>query len=220
MAETGAPSLQSMAYERIADLYDAYVTADFDIPFFVQAAGQTAGPVLELMSGTGRVSVSLAEAGVRLTCVDNSPAMLAVLRQKLAARDLHAAVHCMDVRELALPGRYELIVIPFNAFCELVSPADQRAALACIRGCLAGGGRFICTLHNGPVRLKQLDGQLHLAGRYRLAASEETLLGYFMHRQAPEPGTVEGVNLYELYDAAGVMRAKRLFEVHYCLHSY
>jgi len=47
---------QSIDYDRVADLYDDYVRVGFDVPFFLNAARQAAGGVLELMSGTGRVS--------------------------------------------------------------------------------------------------------------------------------------------------------------------
>jgi SAM-dependent methyltransferase len=219
MTETGVGVLEPLAYDRIADLYDTYVNTDYDIPFFLAAAGQAAGPVLELMSGTGRVSVPLAEAGVDLTCVDASAEMLAVLRRKLDQRGLQAAVHCMDVRALALPQKYNLIFVPFQAFMELILPEDQRSALTRIRACLADDGRFICTLHNRAPRLNEIDGQLHLVGKYPLAERGETLLLWVL-QQEPDPWVVEGMLLYEQYGTDGIMRAKRLFEMRYYLHSY
>jgi 2-polyprenyl-3-methyl-5-hydroxy-6-metoxy-1,4-benzoquinol methylase len=59
----------------IADLYDVYVTTTVDVPFFLEELKTTSGPVLELMAGTGRLSLPLAEAGARLTCVDISGLM-------------------------------------------------------------------------------------------------------------------------------------------------
>ena len=71
--------MPAMDYSRVAELYDAYVTTDFDVAFFLTEA-HGAKHVLELMSGTGRLSLPLIRAGARLTCVDNSPEMLAILR--------------------------------------------------------------------------------------------------------------------------------------------
>jgi hypothetical protein len=51
-------------YDYIADLYDIYVPVTFDIDFFVRETKKSSGEVLELMSGTGRVSIPLLEAGV------------------------------------------------------------------------------------------------------------------------------------------------------------
>jgi hypothetical protein len=49
-------------YERIADLYDAFVTTDVDIPFFLEEARKAGGPILELMAGTGRLTIPLAQS--------------------------------------------------------------------------------------------------------------------------------------------------------------
>lgn len=80
------------------------------------------GEVLELMAGTGRVSLLLVRAGVHLTCVDNAPELLARFRQKLAQEQLWAQVHEMDVRHLAVDKQFYLILPPFHSFSELVSP--------------------------------------------------------------------------------------------------
>ncbi|MEW5757329.1 MAG: hypothetical protein AB1810_13605 [Pseudomonadota bacterium] len=60
---------QGIDYDSVADVYDLYVTADYDIPFFVQKALNAKGPVLELTAGTGRLSIALETAvadGVRV----------------------------------------------------------------------------------------------------------------------------------------------------------
>jgi ubiquinone/menaquinone biosynthesis C-methylase UbiE len=67
-------------YDCVADIYDLYVTSDLDIGFYLEEATKVQGKVLELMCGTGRVSISLLEAGVDLTCVDASKGMLARLQ--------------------------------------------------------------------------------------------------------------------------------------------
>ncbi len=59
-------------YGPVANLYDIYVPATFDFDFFINETTKSKGEVLELMSGTGRVSIPLLEAGVKLTCVDLS----------------------------------------------------------------------------------------------------------------------------------------------------
>ena len=76
-----------MDYSQVAHWYDIYVNTELDVPFFVNEA-QKSDRVLKLTPGTGRLSIPLLEAGVSLTCVDNSPEMLAILRQKLAAKEL------------------------------------------------------------------------------------------------------------------------------------
>jgi hypothetical protein len=46
-------------YDSVAEIYDLYVTAEHDVPFFLSESVNVDGPVLELTSGTGRVSLSL-----------------------------------------------------------------------------------------------------------------------------------------------------------------
>ncbi len=84
-------------YDSVAEIYDLYVTADYDIPFFLHEATNVEGPVLELTAGTGRLSLALIQAGVQLTCVDGSRGMLDVLLRKLRDRGLSAEVLCADV---------------------------------------------------------------------------------------------------------------------------
>ncbi len=120
---------ESIEWDRVAPFYDTYVQATFDIPFFLQETTKSSGQVLELMAGTGRVSLPLVRAGVQLTCVDNAPEMLARLRQKLVQEQLSAQVYEMDVRRLALDKQFDLILLPFHSFSELVSAIDRKQAL-------------------------------------------------------------------------------------------
>jgi SAM-dependent methyltransferase len=202
----------------VADLYDDYVTATADIPFFVEEARVVAGPVLELMAGTGRISLPLAEAGVDLTCVDLSGPMLARLRAKLAAKGLNAAVCEMDVASLDLAERrFPLILLPFQSFAELLDPEEQRAALGRIAMHLADGGRFICTLHNPRVRRRTIDGQLRLLGTVPLSRRTGTLLLWSVQQPDADDAIVRAGQIYEVYDEDGRMEEKRWLDVRFRL---
>lgn len=201
----------------VADLYDAYVTSTADIPFFVDEARRTYGPVLELMSGTGRVSLPLARIGVDLTCVDLSAPMLRRLSAKLAGEGLTATLVEANVAALQLPSReYTLALLPFQSFGELVHPADQRAALAAIAAHLLPGGRFICTLHNPNVQVGGVDGHLRLLGTYPLEKNGTLALWSVQQRDA-DPAVVRARQFYELYDGEGRMTAKRMLDVRFRL---
>lgn len=201
---------QPIDYDRVADLYDTYVKATFDVHFFIEEARRAGGEVLELMAGTGRLTIPLLEAGVRLTCVDLSPLMLQRLRQKLDERHLEAEVYEMDVRELSLPRTYRLILLPFNSFAELVSPEDQRRTLRQIHTHLEDGGRFICTLHNPGLRRRRADGVLRLWDKFPMGEDmgELVLLGAETYDEAN--GNVQGVQFYEHYDSSGTLQSKRM----------
>lgn len=193
-------------YDRVADLYDRYVTADDDIAFFLREAGHAGGPVLELMCGTGRLSLPLLEAGVPWTGVDAAPAMLAVLTRKLEARGLRGAVHCMDVRALDLPGSFALVLLPFQSFMEITDTADQRAVLDAVLAHLEPGGRFICTLHNPPVRRATVDGLLRLV---RTVSDDEGVLVVSGIEQGGTP-VVTRLQFFEQFDPDGTLLWKRV----------
>jgi SAM-dependent methyltransferase len=147
----------ALDYEKIAHLYDSYCRFTDDLSFFLQECKKIDGSVLELMCGTGRISIPLLEAGVNLTCVDASPAMLAQLREKLVAKRLSAQVVEASVTSLKLESTFDLVLLPFQSFHELHSSAEQRQALNQIARSLKPNGRFICTLHNPKVRLQSIN---------------------------------------------------------------
>lgn len=70
-----------MGYEKSAHLYDMFDTKD-NIDFFLHY-GLKAGEILDIGAGTGRIAIPLAEKGVKVTCVEPSPAMRRVFKARL-----------------------------------------------------------------------------------------------------------------------------------------
>lgn len=208
--------MTSQHYDRIADLYDQFVQTDYDVAFFVQETRQRTGEVLELMAGTGRLTLPLVQAGATVTAVDFSGPMLAVLQEKLAAQGLQATVHQMDVRDLNIGRTFETIVLPFQAFPEITTRDDQRRALQAIHRHLASDGVFICTLHNPPVRLKSVNGQLQLVAR-QVLDDGGLLLVWLLQMHDAVANVVEVLEFFEQYDAAGLMTHKRYSSVQFHL---
>ena len=123
--------MQESIYDKWADIYDlVYSYVREDIPFYVEEALRSKGPVIELGCGTGRVAIPIAEAGVGITGLDFSEAMLEVARSK-AGR---------------LQGNDSLLTlasIPFRGFLSLLTVEDQVKTLLNIRRHLASDGRLI-----------------------------------------------------------------------------
>lgn len=199
---------KAIDYAEIAESYDIYVNTVFDVPFFLTEAKKASGEVLELMSGTGRVSIPLIEAGVRLTCIDNSPEMLAIFRKKLKKRNLTASMYKMDVCKLSLDKKFSLIFISFHSFAELLSLADQRKALTSIHQHLSKTGHFICTLHNPVVRLKCVNGKQRLIGEYPLDKHQRKLLLRISEKYNSYTHIVNGLQLYEIRNNKGIIQSK------------
>jgi SAM-dependent methyltransferase len=204
-------------YDTVADLYDIYVPVTFDVDFFLKETRKTTGEVLELMSGTGRVSIPLLEAGVKLTCVDLSAESNTILKDKLQRMGLKADVYTADVCELELFKKFDMVIIPFHSFAHITSPDDQRKALTRIQQHLLPGGTFICTLGNPKMRQQAVTGQLRLLRTYSLPDSGKLLLWVLETNDEDDEQVVEAKQFYEEYDANGVLRSKRLLELRFRL---
>lgn len=206
-----------MNYDRIANYYDRYVKTALDFDFFRTETAKTDGEVLELMSGTGRLSLPLIQAGVKLTCVDSSMPMLRILGEKLKQQGLSATVIHEDICNMDLHKRFDMIILPFHSFAELVSESDRIKALQAIFEHLAEGGRFICPLHNPVIRLKTVSSQLHLLARCQANAGENLLLVWSAENYNPLNRIVEGVQIYEEYNRDGEMLLRTIMELKFCL---
>ena len=209
--------MSTMNYSRIAQFYDTYIKTDFDFSFFIKES-KNASHVLELMSGTGRLSIPLVEAGVHLTCVDNSPEMLIGLKEKLSKKGLSACVHEMDVRDLSLKELFDLIIIPFHAFAEILDHQDQQKVLRGIRQLLVENGRFICTLHNPSVRLRSVNWKLQQLGEYPLLDDRGTLFLSAIQHYDEDNHIVNGTQFYEIYRPDGFMSSKSFLDINFYLH--
>lgn len=121
-----------------------------DIEFYLDQARRSGGPVLDLGGGTGRVAWPLAESGFEVTSLDLSAPMLARSETKRAlaspaAQTRVALVHA-DLRDFALPTQFGLAIAPGRTFQLLLTPEDQRAALATIHRHLRPGGVLVLQL--------------------------------------------------------------------------
>jgi SAM-dependent methyltransferase len=216
--ERGYTVMDLNNYDIIADLYDIYVPVNFDIAFFINETKNTSGEVLELMSGTGRVSIPLLEAGVKLTCVDISAKSNQILKNKLEQKGLMADVYQMDVCDLEIPKKFDIIIIPFQSFAHITSPADQRKALSRIHQHLLPKGTFICTLGNPTLRKQSVDSQLQLAYQYPMVEQQGKLLLWILEKfDQADDHVVHALEFFEEYDVDGVMTSKRLMELHFRL---
>jgi SAM-dependent methyltransferase len=94
--------------------------------------------VLDAGCGTGRVAVELARRGIGVVGVDADPDMIGVARAK--APDLRWVV--ADLAELALPDRFDVVVLAGNVVPYVAADRRARAVAACARH-LADGGVLV-----------------------------------------------------------------------------
>ncbi len=77
--------MRDQGYEKSAHLYDLFDDKN-NIPFFLHY-GRAAGEILDIGAGTGRIAIPLAQEGVKVFCIEPSPAMRAVFEEKLSRMD-------------------------------------------------------------------------------------------------------------------------------------
>jgi SAM-dependent methyltransferase len=103
------------------------------------------GPVLELGVGTGRLALPLAERGLDVTGLDDSPEMLDRLRAKPGADRL-----VLVEGDMADPstgtgladGSFAVVLIGFNTLFCLTTAEAQASCVAGVARLLAPGGHF------------------------------------------------------------------------------
>ncbi len=191
--------------EALARLYDLDLADDpGDLDLYRALAARTGGPLLELMSGTGRLTVPLAAAGYQVTGVDLDPAMLARARAaaESAAPGVAARIDLVegDARSIRLPeaGQFRLATVPLNSIFLAASRFDQAAVIATLAAHLAPGGLAVVDawLPNAE-DLGRFDGRLVLE----------------WVREDPETGQVVTKIGSALYEAAtGIVRLTTVFE--------
>ena len=144
-----------MSYANGEDVIARMYAADYeaagrvaDVEFYVEEATRRGGPVAEFACGTGRVLCPTARAGVGITGIDVSPAMLAQARANLAAEGLSADLIEGDMRTVEIGRRFRLATLPFRPFQHMVEIEDQLAALDNLRRHLEPGGSLILDVFN------------------------------------------------------------------------
>jgi SAM-dependent methyltransferase len=164
-------------YAPIADLYHEVpiYAGRPDVGFYVEEATRAGSPVLELGSGTGRILIPTARAGIEIVGLDGSPAMQRVCRDMVAREtaEVQSRITLVagNLASFDLSRTFRLVTIPFRPFQHLVTVAEQLSCLAAIRRHLGPGGRLVLDAFNpslealtGPV-----DGVVHLEAEYGMA---------------------------------------------------
>ena len=145
-------------YARFYDWENARTLGRRDVPFWRNLALNAGGPVLELGCGTGRVSLPLARAGVRLIGVDRSAAMLALARRRLRRGSPQLGLQLIqaDIRHLPFGepvgdadarrrrsvARFALVIAPYGILQSLLRERDLADTLSDVYRVLQPGGTF------------------------------------------------------------------------------
>jgi ubiquinone/menaquinone biosynthesis C-methylase UbiE len=167
-------------YAPFYDWENARTLGKRDVPFWRNLALQAGGPVLELGCGTGRVSLPLGRAGVRLVGIDRSERMLARARVRAKRARLTSTVALIrgDIRftPFAEPC-FSMVMAPYGILQSLLRERDLAATLNEVHRVLEPGGTFGIELVADLPSWKEYKKRLSLKGwRGRRGGSHLTLV--------------------------------------------
>jgi SAM-dependent methyltransferase len=156
------------SYERCAHLYDLFDQKP-NVEFFYHYAAQ-AKQVLDVGAGTGRIAIPLAERGVKVVCVEPSPAMRREFENKLARRpDVAANIRLIvgDARSFDAGATFPAAILS-GSFDHFVDDEERRSSLANVRRHLVPGGTLVFDVFLGLMA----DSPLSPAGQVRVGERE------------------------------------------------
>lgn len=126
------------------DLYDAlHHNIETDKNVITHYAKKCNGPVLELASGTGRLSKYITDLGLPYTGIDNSQSFLDVSIENLGNSGTFLL---RDMRDFHLNKKFNFIFIGFNSFLHNLTDEDAVSCLTSIKTHLNDGGLFLLSI--------------------------------------------------------------------------
>jgi SAM-dependent methyltransferase len=129
--------------DRIAPVYDELYESMFDVAGTVETLARLAGGgrALELAIGTGRIAIPLSAAGVEVTGIDASQAMVARLRAKPGGGDIPVVMG--NFADVGVEGEFSLAYVVFNTLFALTKQEEQVRCFANVAHHLTSLGVFV-----------------------------------------------------------------------------
>ncbi|HLJ69351.1 MAG TPA: class I SAM-dependent methyltransferase [Chloroflexota bacterium] len=134
------------------------------------------GPVLEIGSGTGRITQALAAAGFEVWGVDPSAAMIGRARMRLEGLPQAHLVEA-SVLDLAIDRQFAAAIFPLNTLWHLTEYETQLRALQTVRRLLQERAVLLVDVSN-PLTLADRGANGEVRRRFRRQASGTVLTGF------------------------------------------
>jgi len=189
-------------YAQIAELYDLeHDSFDEDIPFYLNSVAAVGDPVLDFGCGTGRLLRPIAEAGFRVTGLDQSGPMLNRAEASLAndTRERVTLVHGSVSDIAGAPGGpFGIVIFSLNGLLHITEPKEQRRAIASVRAALDQRGQLIIDVLNPTVdALRAFDRSVVHEGTWKL----------------PDGGSVDKFSVHEVSVTNQLIHARIWYDV-------
>ena len=126
------------------ELYDAiHKDSSFDIELLKTVASNISGSVLELASGTGRLTKCILDLGLDYNGLEQSKQFLEVANKKYGDQ---AQYFLGDMCDFKLKNEFHFIFIGFNSFLHNLTKTDAKNCLKCVNQHLEKNGKFLVSI--------------------------------------------------------------------------
>jgi SAM-dependent methyltransferase len=187
----------------VADVYDLDALEYDDESFYRDLIVAGNGPALEIGSGTGRLLIPYARAGLDVEGVEPSPDMTQIGYAKADSAGVNVVVYPQYMQELDLPRRYQTIYVPMSSFQLLDDLDDAGEALKRFHDHLRPGGRLVVSLYI-PVEELKLNNEWRLTHRLRRPDGSMVLIS-FASRANTAKQLLRSTSKYEVFGSDGVL---------------
>ncbi|MBY8985697.1 MAG: class I SAM-dependent methyltransferase [Candidatus Lokiarchaeota archaeon] len=135
--------------------YDAIVKSldqFHDLNFYLEIAKLYGGKILELGSGTGRLTIPIARAGFSISGLELEVRLIEQAKNKTKNEELNIPWIKGDMTNFKLEKSFDLIFIAFNTFSHLLTRVDIENCLKSVKNHLSKEGVFIIDTFNPFLR--------------------------------------------------------------------
>ncbi len=126
-----------------------------DYHYFKGLVKRDPGLILDVGCGTGRILIPFLEAGLQVEGVEPSEDMLAICRQKAAAKVLSPVLYRQTMQALDLPSSYSTILVPCGSIQLVMDRSEAAKALRGFYEYLDEGGSLVLTVYNQWEEMEQ-----------------------------------------------------------------
>ncbi|WP_322512225.1 class I SAM-dependent methyltransferase [Chloroflexus sp.] len=133
----------------IAEAWDALRGDTSNWPdrhFYLAMIRQYGQPVLDVGCGTGRLLLDYLQQGIDIDGVDNSPEMLIICRHKADQLQLQPALYEQYLEYLALPRKYQTILVPSSSLQLITDLAAVDQVMARLYDHVLPGGVVVASI--------------------------------------------------------------------------
>ena len=125
------------------DLFRGDTSGWEDRRFYLDIIHDSGQPVLDVGCGTGRLLVDYLGLGIDIEGVDISPEMLELCHQKAQTKGLTATLYEGSMETMALPRKYQTILVPSSSFQLIIEPDQAQRAIKNLYYHLLPGGMLV-----------------------------------------------------------------------------